>query len=442
MYYPESREHLQSIVRAARESGTALVPVSSGAPHIHGASENTGAQTVCFEKMDRIHKIDRYSRYVRVEPGVTFGELIPAAAAKGLRLNHPFLPRANKSVVASALEREAVLVPKYQYDYTDPLLNVEVVYGTGDDFRTGSASGPGPAEELKADMVAPWGPGSIDFLRFLIGAQGTMGFVTWATLKAEVLPSLSRMSFVEADKPGKLTSLANTLLRRRILDDCVILNDINFAAAFSSGEAEAEILRRLLPPWVMVCRICGFERYPERRISIYQGYLEEACREAGLAAVPTLSSLDEIGQHVEKLLLDCDRRETWWKLRRGGLREILFLTPPSAAPSLVETLERAAGSLPKEALGVTLQPQVQGRAFRVECDVFFDARSEAETRCADEFCGTASGELFAQGAYFDRPYGNIAGMVYDRDRTGVESLRKLKKIFDPDGILNPGKLCF
>lgn len=443
MFYPESKEHLQSIIHTARENGTALVPVSSGAPHIHGASENAGAETVCFEKMSRILKIDRYSRYVRVEAGVTFGELIPAAAARGLRLNHPFLPRANKSVVASALEREAVMAAKYQYDYTDPLLNVEIVFGTGDDFRTGSASGPGPAEELKADMVTPWGPGAIDFLRFFTGAQGTMGFVTWATLKAELLPCLDRLRFVEADEAGKLTSLANTLLRRRIPDDCVILNDVNFAAAFSDDEAEADILRRHLPPWVMVCRVCGYERYPERRVSIYQGYLEDACREAGLRAVPAPFGLDGIEERVEKLLFDCDSRETWWKMRRGGLREILFLTPPVAAPSLLRILQHERGPRPGSAPGITLQPQVQGRAFRVECDVFYDAASHVEARQADEFRDAAEKELFAKGAYFDRPYGRkLSDMVYAADRTGTESLRKLKKIFDPDGILNPGKLCF
>ena len=97
-------------------------------------------------------------------------------AKAGLRLNHPFLPRANKSVTASMLEREGVLVPKYQYDYTDPFLTAEVVYGNGEVFHTGSAAGPGPQEELQADMVCPWGPGSIDFNRFLCGAQG---YVAW-----------------------------------------------------------------------------------------------------------------------------------------------------------------------------------------------------------------------------------------------------------------------
>jgi hypothetical protein len=127
MHYPETREQLQMIIKNARTAKTNLVPVSSGAPHLHKASENDSAELVSFERMNKILKIDSLNRYIRVESGVTFGEIIPLVTESGMRLNMPFLPRPNKSVVTSALEREAVLVPKYQYDYTDPLLTVVAV---------------------------------------------------------------------------------------------------------------------------------------------------------------------------------------------------------------------------------------------------------------------------------------------------------------------------
>lgn len=439
MHYPETREELQQIIRTARENGTALVPVSSGAPHIHGASENAGAETVDFQKMNKILKIDRENRYARVEVGVTFGELIPEMAKNGLRLNAPFLPRANKSAIASALEREAVLVPKYQYDYTDPLLTMEVIYGTGDDFRTGSASGPGTYEELKADMVSPWGPGTIDYLRFTMGAQGTMGFVTWGTLKAEVLPSESKLFFVESENLSVLTKLSNELLRYRTLDDCVILNSVNFAKAFSdTAEEEAEILSTAAP-WTLICRICGFDRYPEKRIEIYEGYLKDIC--AKFETVPTAAPAggDGLAKKIDAMLWDCDRRETYWKVRKGGVREITFLTPPSKASELTEKLISECTSHPAADVGITLHPQVQGRAFRIECDLFYGV-SDAESVEALAF--SAEKNLLGCGAFFDRPYGKIAEDVYAMDPTGTESLKKIKKIFDPDGIFNPGKLCF
>ena len=72
--------------------------------------------------MKKIIIVDRARRVAMVEPGVTFGELIPAAEKEGLRLNMPLLPRKSKSVVGSMLEREPVIMPKYQWDISDPWL--------------------------------------------------------------------------------------------------------------------------------------------------------------------------------------------------------------------------------------------------------------------------------------------------------------------------------
>ena len=437
MHYPESKKELQEIIKSAREKGVALVPVSSGAPHIHGISKNEKAETVDMSKMNNILKISRHDRYARVEAGVTFGDLIPEMAKNGLRLNAPFLPRANKSAIASALEREAVLVPKYQYDYTDPLLTLEVIFGTGDEFRTGSASGPGTYEELKADMVSPWGPGTIDYLRFVMGAQGTMGIATWGTLKAEVLPSDSKLFFAEAADVSVLTKLCNELLRYRTLDDCIILNSVNLAKAFGDNENEEQEILKNAAPWTLICRICGFDLHPEKRIEIYEGYFADICAKHGVNFTSAPFGDTALASKIDKMLTDCDRRETYWKVREGDVREILFLTPPSKAPLLTDALKKAVSAHPEKDVGITLQPQVQGRAFRVECDLFCKAAAEVE-----DLAYAAEKELLKNSAYFDRPYGKLCDDIYAIDPTGTESLKKIKNIFDPDGILNPGKLCF
>ena len=92
MHYPENLAELTAIVRSAREEGKALVARSSAPPHIHGASENPAAETVSFERMNKVLKINRHDRYVRVEAGVDFGTLIPMVREAGMRLNTPFMP--------------------------------------------------------------------------------------------------------------------------------------------------------------------------------------------------------------------------------------------------------------------------------------------------------------------------------------------------------------
>ena len=417
----------------ARETGIGLVPVSSGPPHFHGASENIGARTADLSGMDRIMCIDRRSRFVRVEPGVTFGALLPKVAEYGLRLNHPFLPRPGKSALTSALEQEAILIPKYQYDYPDPLLTLQVVFGTGDVFLTGSAAGPGTFEENASDKVIPWGPGSFDYYRFLTAAQGTMGIVTWATLKAEIAPSAGRLFFIGSVFPELLLDLAGKLLLDRVPDECVILNRNAFAMAFADSGKEDDF-RTAVAPWTLLCRVCGYDRYPEERVDIYSGYVREACSAFGLRA-ETEPALPVATEEIERMLTDCDRRETYWKLKRGAERELLTLVPPSCAAAV---LAEMSGSFPEG--GFIVSPQVQGRAFRIECDLYLENDAEQMSK-ADSDLFSLAGRLLPLGAYFDRPYGRLPELMY-QDPVALKAIQKLKSIFDPDGIMNPGKLCF
>ena len=97
--------------------------------------------------MDKIVRSDRRNKVALIEPGITFQELIDEADKMGLKVLMPLLPRAGKSVIGSYLEREPIQIPKYHWDMTDPLLCTELVFGTGDLFRTGSAAGPGSLEQ-------------------------------------------------------------------------------------------------------------------------------------------------------------------------------------------------------------------------------------------------------------------------------------------------------
>jgi FAD/FMN-containing dehydrogenase len=53
-----------------------------------------------------------------------------------------------------------------------------------------------------------------------------------------------------------------------------------------------------------------------------------------------------------------------------------------------------------------------------------------------------SRKLAKMGAYFSRPYGDWVDFAFDGSAEAVVMQRKVKKIFDPKGILNPAKLRF
>lgn len=448
LVYPQDKGDVQAIVRLANETGVPLIPVSSGPPRFHGDTvpAREGSLIVDFSKMKRILRIDPHNRYAMVEPGVTYGELIPELKKQGLRLCAPLLPRASKSVVSSRLEREPVLIPKYQYDYLDPLLTLEVVYGTGDDFRTGSASGPGSLEALKADKVNPFGPGFVDFFRFVSGAQGTMGLVTWAVTKTEVLPSLQKLYFIPIEDVRKLTSPMNQLLKRRVVDECLALNNVNMATILAEEwPKDFEKLKANLPSWTVIVCVAGYERRPRERINIQGKYLMQICGDLGLKLQTTLSGAEDKESAFLGLLSNPWYREPYWKLRyKGSCHDIFFLTTLSKVPQFIGLMKEIVSKhhYPIEDVGCYIQPMVQGRGCHCEFNLPCNESDIEEFTGVQKLFLDASETLMNNGAFFSRPYGPWSDMVYRQDAEGVAALNSLKRIFDPNNILNPGKLCF
>ena len=200
---PNNLEQVQKLVELANNEEFPLVPCSSTGKHFKGGvvPRSSGCVIVDLSEMKKIIRVNKRNKVAMIEPGVTFGELKEAVEKEGLRIEMPLLPKKTKSVVASLLEREPTTGPKFNWDANDPLCCVEVVFGTGEMFRTGNAAGPGSLEEQwksgQAQKV-PMGPGQTDLGRLVQGAQGTFGIVTWATIKLEQMPKIQKgFSFQE-----------------------------------------------------------------------------------------------------------------------------------------------------------------------------------------------------------------------------------------------------
>jgi FAD/FMN-containing dehydrogenase len=364
-----------------------------------------------------------------------------------MRLSTPLLPRRSKSVVASLLEREPITVPKYQWTLMEPLRCLELVWGDGSKMWTGEAGdySSQDIEEQRAkhrSLVVGTGPNNVDYYRLVSAAQGTMGIVTWASVKCELLPRIHKLFFVPAQKLEDLIDCIYKILRFRFGDELFILNGANLASMLFLTPDEIKVLRKQHPPWVLLVGIAGRDYLPLERVAFQEKDISDIVHQSGLEMVSTLPGVKD--NEVLATLLNSSR-EPYWKLSyKGGCQDIFFISNLHKVPEFVMTMYSTSRALkyPISDIGVYIQPQHQGVSCHCEFNLAYDPANQKELTRVQTLFAKASDELLKQGGFFSRPYGIWADMVYNRDAATTMMLRKVKGLFDPRNVLNSGKLCF
>jgi hypothetical protein len=247
---------------------------------------------------------------------------------------------------------------------------------------------------------------------------------------------------VPAREIGELVEFCHKLERTRLGDEVALLNATLLARLVATDGDEAARLSRALPPWCVIVGLGGSAFFPEERVAVAEKDLEsivQACRLRLLTGLPGISTAD-----LTRTFQGCCEGVHWKLREKGGATEILFLTTLDKVSGFVATMNSVARTYryPTDTIGVYVQPQHAGTAHHVEFTLPFDPGDRADLETARAIHDKASRDLVAQGAYFSRPYGAWADLVYGRDATARTVLRTVKGIVDPKNVLNPGKLCF
>lgn len=443
---PKNAAEVTKIVNLAREKKLKLVPVSSGAPHFRGDTIPAvdGAIIVDMRGMNKIMWVNRRNRVALVEPGVTFDQLQIELEKEGLRCMFPLSPRANKSVVGAFMEREPLTIPKYAWDLGDPIASAELILGDGYCMRTGGAAGPGNTLENQRKVGGahkfPLSPIFMDVRRIAQGSQGSYAICTWLALRCELLPEHEKLFFAGSDDPGQLIEASYRLMYLRLMDEKYILNSLNFACLLEKEPSKIAELQKKLPRWILVTSIGGYGDLAREQFEYKQADAHEEAESLGI------KFLDEIGgvkeSEYRKKIVRRASEEPYWKTRfKGDCREVFFLTSLSRTPEFIKAAQETAAlsGFDPDDIGVYLQMVMQGTACHCEFDLF---TAPDKAHLMEGFFNELSKKIFEMGGYYSRPYGIWSDLVYPHSETFVKYAQGLKRIFDPDLVMNPGKLCF
>jgi FAD/FMN-containing dehydrogenase len=444
--WPGNEEEISQIIRVCNEERIALVPVSSKV-HFNGSTiPKEGGIILDLSRLKEILEIDTYNRKVRIQPGVTWKQLGPALEKNGLRIMMPLSPHPDRSVVTDYLERE--VITNTVFDYGEATLSMGVVWPTGEIFRTGSASVVGYPNATPSQGMNPSGPG-LDFYRLLQGAQGTMGVVTWMNLKVESVPRIDKVLLAPLGDVSYAMQFLHRLLPRRVGQECLLLNSVDLALLVADKLGEHfNTLRKALPPWTLVLVLSGLLRRPEEKIGYEEKFLKEVLRNefASLELSDNLKGFPGLGQRLLSVLrTPWNTNGAYWKHRwKGGCQSLFFITKPGLAQGFIETISGIAArqGYPGENVGSYMQPIEHNRACYMEFNLFYDPSDASAENEVRTIYRQAAAELMTQGALFTRPYGELSKAVYERTTSYTTALKKVKRVFDPNNIMNPGNLCF
>lgn len=172
--FPKTTAQVQDIVRWAREHQTALVP-SGGRTGLSGGSvARKGEVVVSFDRMNRIGVFDAASRLVEVEAGVITETLQHFAAEQGLAYPVDFASRGS-SQIGGNIATNAGGIKVLRYGMTrDWVAGLEVVTGAGERL------------ELNRGLVK--NATGYDLRHLFIGSEGTLGFITRALMRLSDRP--------------------------------------------------------------------------------------------------------------------------------------------------------------------------------------------------------------------------------------------------------------
>lgn len=467
--YPQSREQVREIAFLANEYGIPLTPKSSKISLFDCSTPSVGRGGVIidFSRMDKILSIDEVNWHVTVEPGVSFKELQEELSRRELRVPVPLFCSPHASVISNLLERNPVVTSAH-FTYGNELVTTfEVVLPEGDLFTVGH-----PSPDPNIALGSCGGPG-LNFYRLFFGAQGTLGIITKMIIRAIPLPKKNLVHIIPCNDVRGAIKIMSEIQKKEIGIECFALNAFNFAILLTQEERgnRQDMLNTLfylesirdnphsyydtralevvnhyvevLPSWVIILRLCGFKRFPNEKIR----YEEEVVREIIDRNEVKESHFLENYHNLSEIILD--EITLPWRMQgrfgyKGSCENIMFYTKAQNIFKLQNVIHEICleSSYPLGDIGGYIMPVERGRSFYCEYHFYYCKKNMSDFGKMSSLSKSMCHSLMRQGAFFDRPYGHLAELVYKEAKTYHFWLKQVKDKFDPNNIMNPGKLGF
>ena len=210
--HPSSAEDISEILEVANKYRLPVVPWGGGSGSQGGALPIFGGILIDTKRMNKILSIDEKSLTVTAQAGINISQLEWAVNEKGLMFPH-YAASSNCATLGGALAPRGTGTISTKYGKAeDMLLSMQVVLPTGEIIRTP------PVPQHAA------GP---DWPRLFLGAEGTFGIITEATMRLDYIPEARYLRAVLFDDLGKALEAGRLIMTHRLQPFVIRLYDYN-----------------------------------------------------------------------------------------------------------------------------------------------------------------------------------------------------------------------
>ena len=410
--FPGTPEEVSLILKMANSEAFPVIPRGAGTGFTGGSVPVDGGVVLSLERMNKVIDIDAANLTAVVEPGVVTWEFQHEVEALGLF--YPPDPTSLKFSTIGGNIAECAGGPRaIKYGVTrDYVLGLEVVLPTGEIINTGVRTVKGVV--------------GYDLTRLIVGSEGTLGVVTKATLRLLPAPaSVVSLLAVFADVKAAALAVAAIIEARMIPSTLEIMDS-------TSVKCVQEYSDKLSGAGsILLIEVDG----PLEATASEAAAVEAVCRSNGASKVYRATDKYEV--------------KDLWKARRS-ISPALFKLKPNKINEDVVVPRSKITELMAGIEGIAARRGLVIACFghagdgNIHMNVMFDKSDLKEAASANEAVREAFELTLALGGTISGEHGvgtTKAGYLsMELGPVEIETMRRIKEVFDPKAILNPGKI--
>ncbi len=412
---PGTRDEVVAVVRLLADLEVPFVPRGAGTGLSGGALADPDAVLLVLTRLNRILKLDVANRLAVVEPGVVNARLSAAAAPH--RLHYAPDPSSQTACTLGGNVAENAGGPhclKYGVT-TSHILALEVVRADGSVVNLGSAGG------------EPWGP---DLVGVFVGSEGNFGVATRITVRLVPLPRAVRTLLADFGSLRAAGEAVSAIIGAGLVPAALEMMDQSCIQAVEDSVYAAGYPRDAAA--VLLVELDG-------RSDVAVD--EEARQAAGLLTA-------QGARHVRQAA-DAKERERLWQGRKKAFgamgrlsRDLVVQDAVVPRSSLPDVLESIAGIAARYRLVVS--NVFHAGDGNLHPNISFDARDADTVDRVEHASAEIMAACIAAGGTITGEHGvgldklRYMPLVFDGDSLGA--MHAVRRVFDPDERVNPGKV--